>query len=559
MRLGAEGSQVQAVTFLLAAYRRALAAGDHGLAAQAAYRLALVGISDPAVGGTRGASLAEEAAPEPAPAAPLPDACIGLAEFRLVNITVRDVSQLALECAAELSLQDSEPLLATLANLRLARFEAGQAPAGPPPAPPPRSRSPFASKIRRPGPSCSPASPKPGSTRAAPRRSARPRPLRPCRHSHNRGAQPRGRARRPPRPRARRRAGRSRLAPVRPARRKPAPAPGPPAPASPSPRRGGPRRPRAPRPRRLCRARESPSAAAALRPAHRGILLLPLSARRLHRRRRARTGRRAGLPPASAAPRRSSKPFARPSCRAPSAANACRRAPPSAPTTCCPARSSSIPCCSRTGSSCSTSPAATARAARPAIAVCRPTARSTAPASPTWSSSSSSPCASAAAARGRARPAPLYDLLIAPIAGQLGPDAMLAIVPDGPLRMLPFAALVAPDGRFLVEQARLSLIPGARLFRAGRQPPRRTPRPGRRLARAPHGPSGRFLPRARGHRRGGAHRRQLRRPVSACCPISPAPSSPARSTGAASTCSTSPPTPPSTAAPTAPSSSPMAR
>ena len=53
----------------------------------------------------------------------------------------------------------------------------------------------------------------------------------------------------------------------------------------------------------------------------------------------------------------------------------------------------------------------------------------------------------------------LYDLLIAPIAGQLGPDAMLAIVPDGPLRMLPFAALVAPDGRFLVEQTRLSLIP----------------------------------------------------------------------------------------------------
>jgi CHAT domain-containing protein len=53
----------------------------------------------------------------------------------------------------------------------------------------------------------------------------------------------------------------------------------------------------------------------------------------------------------------------------------------------------------------------------------------------------------------------LHDLLIAPIAGQLGPGSMLAIVPDGPLRALPFAALVAPDGRYLVQQTRLSLIP----------------------------------------------------------------------------------------------------
>ena len=53
----------------------------------------------------------------------------------------------------------------------------------------------------------------------------------------------------------------------------------------------------------------------------------------------------------------------------------------------------------------------------------------------------------------------LYDLLIAPVADRFGPGSTLAIVPDGPLRALPFAALVAPDGRFLVQQTRLSLIP----------------------------------------------------------------------------------------------------
>ena len=53
----------------------------------------------------------------------------------------------------------------------------------------------------------------------------------------------------------------------------------------------------------------------------------------------------------------------------------------------------------------------------------------------------------------------LYDLLIAPVADRLGPGTTLAIVPDGPLRAFPFAALVAPDGRFLIQQTRLSLIP----------------------------------------------------------------------------------------------------
>jgi CHAT domain-containing protein len=53
----------------------------------------------------------------------------------------------------------------------------------------------------------------------------------------------------------------------------------------------------------------------------------------------------------------------------------------------------------------------------------------------------------------------LYDIFIAPVADRLGPHAMLAIVPDGALRALPFAALLAPNGQYLVQKTRLSIIP----------------------------------------------------------------------------------------------------
>lgn len=45
----------------------------------------------------------------------------------------------------------------------------------------------------------------------------------------------------------------------------------------------------------------------------------------------------------------------------------------------------------------------------------------------------------------------LYDILIAPIEDQLRPGSMLAIIPDGPLRALPFAALLAADGTYLIQ------------------------------------------------------------------------------------------------------------
>lgn len=53
----------------------------------------------------------------------------------------------------------------------------------------------------------------------------------------------------------------------------------------------------------------------------------------------------------------------------------------------------------------------------------------------------------------------LYAALIAPIVPLLGTDATLIVVPDGPLRQISFAALMDAQGRFLMEQARLAVVP----------------------------------------------------------------------------------------------------
>ena len=53
----------------------------------------------------------------------------------------------------------------------------------------------------------------------------------------------------------------------------------------------------------------------------------------------------------------------------------------------------------------------------------------------------------------------LYEILIQPIESSLAGDSTLAIVPDGPLRGVPFAMLVGADGRFLVERTALSVAP----------------------------------------------------------------------------------------------------
>ncbi|MBW8812673.1 MAG: CHAT domain-containing protein [Caulobacterales bacterium] len=61
--------------------------------------------------------------------------------------------------------------------------------------------------------------------------------------------------------------------------------------------------------------------------------------------------------------------------------------------------------------------------------------------------------------RWRAASRQLYDLLIKPIEGELKPGAELAIVPDGPLRAVPFSALLDADNRFLVQKTRVSVAP----------------------------------------------------------------------------------------------------
>lgn len=63
--------------------------------------------------------------------------------------------------------------------------------------------------------------------------------------------------------------------------------------------------------------------------------------------------------------------------------------------------------------------------------------------------------------------APLYDLLIAPIAPQLLPEAVLAVVPDRFLAGVPFSALYDRDrGRYLIEDHPVTLSPAIGLYPA---------------------------------------------------------------------------------------------
>lgn len=62
----------------------------------------------------------------------------------------------------------------------------------------------------------------------------------------------------------------------------------------------------------------------------------------------------------------------------------------------------------------------------------------------------------------------LYDLLIKPIEARLQPGGTLVIVPDGPLRALPFAALIDGNDKFLIERTRLALAPALAYSQPGR-------------------------------------------------------------------------------------------
>jgi CHAT domain-containing protein len=58
----------------------------------------------------------------------------------------------------------------------------------------------------------------------------------------------------------------------------------------------------------------------------------------------------------------------------------------------------------------------------------------------------------------------LYDLLIAPAESALLGGTRLVIAPDGPLHSLPFAALIRPDGRYLLEWRPLHFVISAPVY-----------------------------------------------------------------------------------------------
>ena len=63
----------------------------------------------------------------------------------------------------------------------------------------------------------------------------------------------------------------------------------------------------------------------------------------------------------------------------------------------------------------------------------------------------------------------LYDLLIKPIEHHLDGNSSLAIVPDRAMRGVPFAMLMAGDGRYLVERTALSVAPALAYSQPGTQ------------------------------------------------------------------------------------------
>ena len=62
----------------------------------------------------------------------------------------------------------------------------------------------------------------------------------------------------------------------------------------------------------------------------------------------------------------------------------------------------------------------------------------------------------------------LYQLLIEPIQNRLRVDGVLVIIPDGPLRALPFAALLDDQDRFLVTRTGISVAPALTYSQPGR-------------------------------------------------------------------------------------------
>lgn len=67
----------------------------------------------------------------------------------------------------------------------------------------------------------------------------------------------------------------------------------------------------------------------------------------------------------------------------------------------------------------------------------------------------------------RAASRELYDILIKPIEGELTEGSLLAVVPDGALRSVPFSVLIDGQGRYLVQRTRVAVAPALAYSQAG--------------------------------------------------------------------------------------------
>ena len=128
MRLSVEGSQLQAQTYLLTAVRAAQSAGADELTSQAAYRLGLVSLAGPPVGGARGGGGSRlrrsgtQITAESREARTEAEACASLARARLESSSNSVLSTLALTCAERQARESGDPELSARASLRLARL-----------------------------------------------------------------------------------------------------------------------------------------------------------------------------------------------------------------------------------------------------------------------------------------------------------------------------------------------------------------------------------------------------------------------------------------------------
>src|SRR5688500_13203628 len=127
MRLSVDGSQLQAQSYLLTSVRLARDIGSEQLMSQAAYRLGLVSLAGPPVGGARGGGSrlrrsGSQISAELREAHAETEACSSLARTRLESSSNSVLSTLALDCAARQALDAGDPDLSARASLRLARL-----------------------------------------------------------------------------------------------------------------------------------------------------------------------------------------------------------------------------------------------------------------------------------------------------------------------------------------------------------------------------------------------------------------------------------------------------